>query len=78
MGISEDTKCGIYSKASPWINAIDDNWMSNIDLKKVNLNLMNNSERESTYLPLQKRLMINFTKEACGRYREAKFQKYSE
>ena len=67
MDVSDDIKHRLYSKASPWINAIDDNWMSNIDLKKVNLNLMNNSERGSTYLPLQKRLMINFTKEACGR-----------
>ena len=32
VDVSEDTKHGLYSKASPWINAIDDHWMSNIDL----------------------------------------------
>ena len=40
VDIFEYTKHGLYSKASPWINAIDDNWMSKIDLKQVNLKLM--------------------------------------
>ena len=35
-------------------------------------------EHGSTYRPLQKRVMINFTKEACGRGGAVKFQKYSE
>ena len=39
---------------------------------------MKTEERGSTYRPLQKRVMINFTKGACGRGREVKFQKYSE
>ena len=52
--------------------------MYNIDLEQVNLNLMKTAEHGSTYLPLQKRLMINFTKEACARGEEVKLQKYSE
>ena len=41
--------------------------MSKIDLEQVNLNLMKNVEHGSTYRSLHKRLMINLTKEACGR-----------
>ena len=40
VDIFEDTKHGLYSKASPWINEIYDNWMSKIDLEQVNLKLM--------------------------------------
>ena len=29
---SEDTKRGLYSKSSPCLNAIDDHWMSKIDI----------------------------------------------
>ena len=77
MGVSEYTKCGIYSKAYPWLNAIDDHWMSNIDLEQVNLNLINTAERGSTYCPLEKRVKINFTEEACDRGGVLKFQKCS-
>ena len=52
--------------------------MYKIDLEQVDLNLMKTAEHGSTCLPLQKRAMINFTKEACGRGGEVKFQKYSE
>ena len=30
--VSENTKRGLYSKAPPWLNIIDDLWMSNIDI----------------------------------------------
>ena len=40
MDVSENTNRGIYSKVSPWLNEIDDNLISNIDLEQVNLNLM--------------------------------------
>ena len=75
VGVSEDTNHGVYSKASPCINAIDDRWMYKIDLEHVNLNLMNTTEHESTYHQFQKRMMINFTKETCVRCGELKFQK---
>ena len=78
VDVSKDTKRGLYMKSWTWLNAIEDHWMSNIDLEQVNLNLMKTVEHGSTYKPLQKRLMINFTKEACGRRREVKFQKHSE
>ena len=39
---------------------------------------MKTAEHGSTYQPLQKRVMINFTKKACGWGGEVKFQKYSE
>ena len=78
VDVSEDTKRGIYSKSSPWLDAIDDHWMSNTDLEQVKINLMKNAEHGATYHPLQKRVMINFTKEACGWVREVKFQKYLE
>ena len=78
VDISEYTKSGLYSKASPWINTIGDKWMSKIDIKQVNLNPMNNSERGYTYRPLQKRVMINFIKKSCSRGREVEFQNYSE
>ena len=39
VDLSEYTKRSIYSKSSPWINAIDDHWMYNIDLEQVTLNL---------------------------------------
>ena len=32
VGVSEYTKLRLYSKASPWLNAIYYHWMSNIDL----------------------------------------------
>ena len=51
--------------------------MSKIDLEHVNLNLMNTVEHGSTYHPLQKRVMINFTKEACGQGGEVNSQNYS-
>ena len=78
MDVSEDTKSGIYSKASPWLNTIHDQWISNIDLEQVNINLMKTAEHAYTYRTLQKRAIINFTKEACGWSGEVKFQKYSE
>ena len=62
VDVSEDTKHGLYSKASPWLNAIDEHWMSKIDLEQVNLILMKTAEHGSTYRPLQKRAMINFNK----------------
>ena len=40
MDMSEDTNIGLYSKALPCINVIDDHWISKIDLEQVNLNLM--------------------------------------
>ena len=46
--------------------------MYRIDLEQVNLNVMKTDKHVSTYRPLQKRVMINFTKEACGRGREVK------
>ena len=52
--------------------------MYNINIEQMTSNLMNTEEHGSTYRPLQKRLMINFTKEACGRGGEVKFLKYSE
>ena len=52
--------------------------MPNIDLEQVKINLKKNAENGSTYHPLQERVMINFTKEACGWGGEVKFQKYSE
>ena len=52
--------------------------MSNIDIEPVNLNLMKTLEHGSTYRILQKRVMINFIKEACGWGGEVKFQNYSE
>ena len=73
VGVSEDTNRGLYSKASPWINAIYDHWISNIDLEHMNLNLMKTAEHGSTYQPLQNRVMINFTKRYCGRGGEVKF-----
>ena len=65
--VSEDIKHGQYSKASTWFNEVDDHWMFEIYLEKANLNLKNTTEHVSTYYPLQKRLLINFTKKACGR-----------
>ena len=62
VDVYEDTRRGLYSKASPWINEIGDHWMSNIDLEQVNLNLINTSEHGYTYPTLQKRAMINFSK----------------
>ena len=47
--------------------------MSNIDLEQVNLNMMKTAEYVSNYHPLQKRVMINFSKEACGQGREVNF-----
>ena len=73
VDVSEDTKRGIYSKSSPWIDAIDYHWMSNTDLEQAKINLTKNVEHGSTYHPLQKRVMTNFTKEACGWGREVKF-----
>ena len=32
VDVYEDTKCGLYSKYSPWLNPIDDHCMSKIDL----------------------------------------------
>ena len=75
MEVSEETKRGIYSKASPWV---DDHWMSKIDIEQMNLILMNTTQYGYTYRPLQKRVMIDFTKEACVSGREAKLQNYSE
>ena len=48
MDISEDTKRGIYSKESSWINAIDDHWMSNVNIEQVDLNLIKTTEHGST------------------------------
>ena len=76
VDLSEDTKRGLYSKYSPWLNAIDDHWMYNIYLEQVNLNLMKTAQHGSTYIHLHNRLMINLTKEDCGLGREVKFQRY--
>ena len=73
VDVYEYYKRGIYSKASPWLNEIDDPWMYKIDLEQVNLNLMKNAEHGYTYYPPQKRVMINFTKEDFGWGGEAKF-----
>ena len=59
MEVSEDTKRGLYSKSLPWLNAIDDYWMSKIYLEHVNLNLTKTAEHGYTYRPLQKRAIIN-------------------
>ena len=75
VDVSKDTNRGIYIKSSTWLNAMDYHWMSKIDLEQVNLNLMKTAENGSTYCTLQKRVMINFTKEACGRGRGVNFQK---
>ena len=40
VDVSEDTKCWLYSKVTPSMNEINDNWMSKIDLEQINLNLM--------------------------------------
>ena len=66
VDISEYTTCEIYSKALPWIKAIDYNWMSNIALEQVNLTLMKTVEHRYTYRPLQKRVMVNCIKKVCG------------
>ena len=52
VDVSEDTKRGLYSKASPWLNSIDDHWISNTDLEQVNINLMKTVDHVSTYCPL--------------------------
>ena len=78
VDVSEYTKRRIYSKASPRSNSIEYHWMSNIDIEQVNLNLIKTVEHVYTYRPLQKRVMINSTKKACGWYGELKFQKYVE
>ena len=41
--------------------------MSNIYLEQANLNPIKTAEHGYTCCPLHKRVMINFTKEACGR-----------
>ena len=78
VDLSEDTKHRIYSKSSPWINEIYYHWMPKIYLEQVDLNLMKTAESGSTYHALQKRVMIDFTKEACGWGGEVKLQKCSE
>ena len=40
-------------------------WISKIDLEQVDLNLMNYSESGSTYHPFQRKVVINFAREAC-------------
>ena len=62
VDLSEINKHRLYSKSSPWLNAIDDPWMYKIDLEQVNLNLINTAEHGYTYRPLQRISMINFTK----------------
>ena len=67
MDISKDTKRSLYSKYSPWLNAIYYHWMFNINLYQVNINLMNTEERVSTYPPLQNRgVIISLRKLAVG------------
>ena len=44
VDLYEDTKRGIYSEALPWINKMDDQWLSKIYLEQVNLNLMASSD----------------------------------
>ena len=51
VDVSEDTKRGIYVKALPWLNEIDDHCMYKIDLKQVNLNLMIAAEHGYTHPP---------------------------
>ena len=43
VDVSEDAKCGIYSKASQCLNTIYDHWMYNIDLEQLIINLINTS-----------------------------------
>ena len=52
VDVSKYTKDSIYSKYSTWMNKIDDNWMSKIDIKQVNLDQMMSAKHGSTYLPL--------------------------
>ena len=76
VGVPEDTMRGIESKTSQWLNAIHDQWMYKLDIEQVILNLTKTAEHGSTYRPLQKRVMINITKEACGRCGEVNFHNY--
>ena len=32
VDVYEDTKRGLYNKYSPWLNLIDDHWISKIDI----------------------------------------------
>ena len=73
MDVFEDTNRVIYSKASPWINAIGYQWMSRIDIEQVNLDLIETTEHGYNYCPFQKRPMIDFNKEAYGRGGEQEF-----
>ena len=50
MDVSEYTKRTIYSKSSPWINAVYDNWMNKIYLERVELNLMKTVEHVIEYM----------------------------
>ena len=52
--------------------------MSNIDQEYVDINMMNTVEHWSTYHILQKKVMIHFTKKACGWGGEVTFQEYLE
>ena len=76
--LSKYNKHGLYNKSSPWLIGIDDHWMYKIDLYQVNLNLMMSEEQGFTYHTLPKRVVINFTKEACGRGGEGTLQNCSE
>ena len=62
VGLCEYDNNGLYSKVSPWLNEIDDHWMSNIYLENINPNLMKTVEHGYTYLLLHKRSIINFIK----------------
>ena len=53
LDVSKDTNHEIYSVASPCMNAIDDYWISRIDLEQVDVNLMKCAEPVSTCCPFQ-------------------------
>ena len=72
MNASTDTKPRLHSKTLPWINEGDYHWMYNINIEQMKLNLMNTEEHGSTYRPFQKRVIVNFIKEACVRDGEVK------
>ena len=52
--------------------------MPNIYPEQVDINMMKCAEHGSTHLIIHKRVMINFTKEACDLCRELNFQNNSE
>ena len=49
VDVYEETRCGIYSKASMWLNEINDHWISKTDIEQVDLKFMKCAEPVSTY-----------------------------